>query len=141
MADNPYWDGKVHKAAKFGDRTTVTGTAKDPQIYRRGRTERARLDAIAAAEIQAAKYARLPWPVRAIGRVLEWPVRVIGRVIGLFYKVTGPMRAYGGTYAHAPRPKWKPYPRKSHPGVSGERFADDSGVADRIWSGSIRKSV
>ena len=88
MAKNPYWDGKVYKQVKFGD-GAVAGTAKGPQIYRRRRAEKARLDAIAAAEIQAAKYARLPWLVRAIGRVLEWPVRVIGRVIGLFYKVTG----------------------------------------------------
>jgi hypothetical protein len=29
MADNPYWNGKVHKQAKFSDRT-VAGTAKDP---------------------------------------------------------------------------------------------------------------
>jgi hypothetical protein len=76
MADNPYWDGKVHRAVKSGDRT-VTGTAKDPRIYQIQRAERARLNAIAAAEIQAAKYARLPWPVRTIGRV-----------VGLFYKVT-----------------------------------------------------
>jgi hypothetical protein len=88
MADNPYWDGKVYKQLRSGDRT-VAGTAKDPQIYRRRRAERARLNAIAAAEIQEAKYARLPWPVRAIGRVLEWPVRAIGCVFELFYKVTG----------------------------------------------------
>ena len=88
MADNPYWDGKVYKQVKSGDRT-VAGTAKDPRIYQRRRAERARLDAIAAAEIQAAKYARLPWPVRAIGRVLEWPVRAIGRVVGVFFKATG----------------------------------------------------
>jgi hypothetical protein len=57
MADNPYWDGKVYKQLRSGDRT-VAGTAKDPQIYRRRRAERARLNAIAAAEIQEAKYAR-----------------------------------------------------------------------------------
>ena len=89
MAKNPYWDGKVYKQVKFGD-GAVAGTAKDhPQIYRRRRAEKARLDAIAAAEIQAAKYARLPWLVRAIGRVVEWPVRTIGGVFNLFYKVTG----------------------------------------------------
>jgi hypothetical protein len=88
MAKNPYWDGKVYRQVKFGD-GAVAGTAKDPQIYRRRRAEKARLDAIAAAEIQAAKYARLPWLVRAIGRVIEWPVRVIGYVFYLFYKVTG----------------------------------------------------
>jgi hypothetical protein len=87
MAKNPYWDGMVYKQVKFGDRT-VAGTAKDPQIYRRRQAERAGLNAIAAAEIQAAKYARLPWLVRAIGRVVEWPVRTIGGVFNLFYKVT-----------------------------------------------------
>jgi hypothetical protein len=45
---------------------------------RRRRAEKARLNAIAAAEIEEAKFARLPWPVRAIGRVFD-----------LFYKVTG----------------------------------------------------
>jgi transcriptional regulator with XRE-family HTH domain len=32
------------------------------------------------------------------------------------------------------RPKWRPYAPKSNPGVSGERFSDDSGVAE---AGSI----
>jgi hypothetical protein len=34
----------------------------------------------------------------------------------------------------APRPKWKRYAPNSNPGVSGEQFSDDSGVAE---AGSI----
>jgi hypothetical protein len=36
-----------------------------------------------------------------------------------------------------PRPKWMPYAPKSNPAVSGERFSDDSGVAE---AGSINES-
>jgi hypothetical protein len=75
--NGPKWDGRVYKPAKFGD-GTVAGTVNDPRTYRRRYAEKARLDAIAAAEIQQAKFARLPWPVRAIGRVTD-----------LFWKVTG----------------------------------------------------
>jgi hypothetical protein len=48
--------------SKPGDRR-VAGTAKDPRIYRRQRAEKARLNVIAAAEIQEAKFARVPWPI------------------------------------------------------------------------------
>ncbi len=50
MAKYPHWDGKVYKRVKFGD-ISIKGTA------------------------EAARYARLPWPVRAIGAVLNFILR------------------------------------------------------------------
>jgi hypothetical protein len=61
MAKNPYRDGKVHKRARFGD-ISIKGTAKEHRMKRqRQRLARREAEAaIAVAEIEAARYARLP---------------------------------------------------------------------------------
>lgn len=72
MPDAPQWDGRVCKQAKFGD-ISIKGTAKEHRLKLQ-RQRFARRDAeaaIAVAEIEAARYARLPWPVRVIGAVLD----------------------------------------------------------------------
>jgi hypothetical protein len=72
----PYRDGKTHRQAKFGDIATK-GTVKDQQTrLRRQQFARRETDAaIAVAEIEAARFARLPWAVRAIGAVLDFVLR------------------------------------------------------------------
>jgi len=69
---NPYWDGKVYKRAKFGD-ISIKGTAKEHEMkLQRQRFIRREAEAArAVAEIEAARFARLPWPIRAIGAVLD----------------------------------------------------------------------
>jgi hypothetical protein len=76
MADAPQWDGKVYKRAKFGD-ISIKGTAKEHEMkIRRQRFRRREAEAArAVAEIEAARYARLPWPVRAVGAVLDFILR------------------------------------------------------------------
>jgi hypothetical protein len=73
---NPYWDGKVHKRAKFGD-LSIKGTVKEHQtkLRRQQFARRVAEAAIAVAEIEAARLARLPWPVRPIGAVLDFVLR------------------------------------------------------------------
>jgi hypothetical protein len=76
MADAPQWDGRICKQAKFGDISTK-GTAKEHRMKLQ-RQRFARRDAeaaIAVAEIEAARYARLPWPIRAVGAVLDFVLR------------------------------------------------------------------
>jgi hypothetical protein len=72
----PYWDGKIHRQAKFGD-ISIKGTVKEQQtkLQRRQFARREAEAAIAVAEIEAARFARLPWPVRAIGAVLDFVLR------------------------------------------------------------------
>jgi hypothetical protein len=76
MAKYPQWDGKVYKRARFGD-VSIKGTAKEHEInlQRRRFARREAEAARAVAEIEAARYARLPWPVRAIGAVLDFVLR------------------------------------------------------------------
>jgi hypothetical protein len=76
MAKHPQWDGKVYKRAKFGD-ISIRGTAKEHEMkLRRQRFQRREAEAArAVAEAEAARYARLPWPVRAIGAVLDFVLR------------------------------------------------------------------
>jgi hypothetical protein len=73
MAKYPQWDGKVYKRAKFGD-ISIKGTAKEHEMkLQRQRFARREAEAArAVAEIEAARFARLPWPVRAIGAVLDF---------------------------------------------------------------------
>jgi hypothetical protein len=77
-----YWDGKVHKRGKFGD-ISIKGTAKkhDVKLQRRRFQRREAEAAIAIAEIETARFARLPWPVRAIGAVLDFVLRRPARLI------------------------------------------------------------
>jgi hypothetical protein len=76
MAKYPQWDGKVYKRAKFGD-ISIKGLAKEHEIkLQRQRFARREAEAArAVAEIEAARFARLPWPVRAIGAVLDFVLR------------------------------------------------------------------
>jgi hypothetical protein len=76
MAKYPQWDGKVYKRAKFGD-ISIKGTAKEHEMkLQRQRFARRNAEAArAVAEIKAARYAKLPWPVRAIGAVLDFIFR------------------------------------------------------------------
>jgi hypothetical protein len=73
MAKYPQWDGKVCKRARFGD-ISIKGTAKEHEMkLQRQRFARHEAEAArAVAEIEAARYAKLPWPVRAIGAVLDF---------------------------------------------------------------------
>jgi hypothetical protein len=76
MPDAPQWDGRICKQAKFGD-ISIKGTAKEHRLKLQ-RQRFARRDAeaaIAVAEIEAARYARLPWPIRAVGAVLDFILR------------------------------------------------------------------
>ena len=76
MAKDSQWDGKVYRRAKFGG-ISIKGTAKEHEMKMR-RQQFARREAGAAravAEIEAARYARLPWPVRAVGVVLDFILR------------------------------------------------------------------
>ena len=62
--------------AKFGD-ISIDGTVKEQQTKLR-RQQFARREAeaaIAVAEIEASRFARLPWLVRAIGAVLDFVFR------------------------------------------------------------------
>jgi hypothetical protein len=72
----PYWDGTIHKQAEFGD-IAIKGTVKEQhtRLRRQQFTRREAEAAIAVAEIDAARFARLPWPVRAIGAVLDFVLR------------------------------------------------------------------
>ncbi|HTF65778.1 MAG TPA: hypothetical protein VK638_24120 [Edaphobacter sp.] len=76
MAKYPQWDGKVYKREKFGD-ISIKGTAKEHEMkLQRQRFARREAEAArAVAEIEAARYARLPWPIRAIGAVLDFVLR------------------------------------------------------------------
>jgi hypothetical protein len=76
MAKYPQWDGKVYKRAKFGD-ISIKGTAKEHEMkLQRQRFQRREAEAArAVAEIEAARYARLPWPIRAVGAVLDFILR------------------------------------------------------------------
>jgi hypothetical protein len=76
MAKYPQWDGKVYKRAKFGD-ISIKGTAKEHEMkLQRQRFQRRDAEAArAVAEIEAARFARLPWPIRAIGVVLDFVLR------------------------------------------------------------------
>ena len=76
MAKYPQWDGKVYKRAKFGD-IAIKGTAKEHEMkLRRQRFARREAEAArAVAEIEAARFARLPWPIRAVGAVLDFVLR------------------------------------------------------------------
>jgi hypothetical protein len=76
MADAPQCDGKIYEPAKFGG-ISIEGTAKQHEMklqkqrFQRREAEAAR----AVAEIEPARYARLPWPIRAIGAVLDFIFR------------------------------------------------------------------
>jgi hypothetical protein len=53
MADNPYWDGKVHKAVKFGDSfdsQTVEGRKRTAQKAAHARRAKAEVEALRAEE-------------------------------------------------------------------------------------------
>lgn len=53
MADNPYWDGKIHKPVKFGDGfgpRTVEGRKRAAQRAARARRAKAEVDALRAEE-------------------------------------------------------------------------------------------
>lgn len=53
MADNPYWDGKVHKAVKFGDpfdSRTVEGRKKAAMRAAKARRANAELEAVRSEE-------------------------------------------------------------------------------------------
>lgn len=69
MADNPYWDGKVHKAAKFGD-SFDWRTVKDQQRAAQIREWRHRRDeARDADELDRSQWEVTPWPVRVIATI------------------------------------------------------------------------
>jgi hypothetical protein len=76
MANYPQWDRKVYRRAKFGD-ISIKGTATEHEMkLQRQRFQRREAEAArAVAEIEAARYARLPWPVRAVGAVLDFILR------------------------------------------------------------------
>jgi hypothetical protein len=68
------WDGKVYRQVRFGDDGSIKGTAKEAEIKMRRKCARRRdaaADARALAEVEAARYARLPWPIRAVGVILD----------------------------------------------------------------------
>jgi hypothetical protein len=75
MAKDPMkWDGKVYRQVSFGDDGSIKGTAKEAELKIRRQRARRRdsaADARALAEVEAARYARLPWPIRAIGVILD----------------------------------------------------------------------
>ena len=78
MAENQRtWDGKVYRAVGFGDGRSIKGTAKEAELKRRRqRYARKRAnDARAAAEIESAMYAKLPWPIRTFGAMLDFVFR------------------------------------------------------------------
>lgn len=53
MADNPYWDGEVHKAVKFGDpfdTRTVEGRKRAAQRAAHARRAKAEVEALRAEE-------------------------------------------------------------------------------------------
>jgi hypothetical protein len=72
------WDGKVYRQVRFGDGGSIKGTAKEAELKmrrQRGRRRDAAADARELAEVEAARYARLPWPIRAIGAVFDFVFR------------------------------------------------------------------
>jgi hypothetical protein len=70
-------DGIAYRAVRLGDERSIKGTAKEAELrMRRQRYARKRAnDARAAAEIEAARYAKLPWPIRAVGAMLDFVFR------------------------------------------------------------------
>jgi hypothetical protein len=70
------WDERICKQAKVGD-ISIKGTAKEHRMkLQRQRFARREAEAaIAVAEIEVARYARLPWPVCAIGAALDFVLR------------------------------------------------------------------
>jgi hypothetical protein len=80
MKNDPMkWDGKVYRRVRFGDDGSIKGTAKEAELKMRGQRARRRdaaADRRALAEVEAARYARLPWPIRAVGVILDF---VFGR--------------------------------------------------------------
>ena len=79
MSKNPRtWDGKIYRAVRFGDDGSIKGTAKEAELkIRRGRRDRRNIEADKRAleEFYSARDAHLPWPVRAIGAVLDFVFR------------------------------------------------------------------
>jgi hypothetical protein len=75
--DQRKWDGKVYRAIRFGDDGCIKGTAKDAELRMRGQrcAQKRANDARAAAEIEAARYANFPWPIRAVGAMLDFAFR------------------------------------------------------------------
>ncbi|HTF66032.1 MAG TPA: hypothetical protein VK638_25425 [Edaphobacter sp.] len=69
MADNPYWDGRIYEGAKF-EEISIHGAVKEDLKKLQGHGIRGR-EAGAVAEIEAARNARLPWPIRTVGSVLD----------------------------------------------------------------------
>jgi hypothetical protein len=65
------WEGI--QAGQIRDDGSIKGTAKEADIKMRRQRARRR-DAAAErawAEVEAARYARLPWPIRAVGVILD----------------------------------------------------------------------
>lgn len=64
---------RFKSGAKFGD-VSIEGTVKEQQMKRRKQRVACHEAeaAVAVAEIQGARYARLPWPVPAIGALLDF---------------------------------------------------------------------
>ena len=67
------WDGKVYREVRFGDDGSIKGTAKEAQMrMRRQRyAQKRETDRQAVAAYLKARDAALPWPVRAVGAVLD----------------------------------------------------------------------
>jgi hypothetical protein len=77
MANGPVWDGRIQKRAKFGGHSANAAMKRcmhnaRMREWRLRRQEAARL---AVAEIEAARFARLPWPVRAVGAIVDFVFR------------------------------------------------------------------
>jgi hypothetical protein len=73
MANGPRWNGKTYKQAKFGD-VSANAAMKKRMHNAQMREWRLRREAaakLALAEIDAARFARLPWPVRVVGVILD----------------------------------------------------------------------
>jgi hypothetical protein len=77
VSNRPTWNGKVYRQAKFGD-ISIKGIAKEAELKMRRQRVRRRDyegDHRALEEFYAARDARLPWPIRAIGAVLDFILR------------------------------------------------------------------
>jgi hypothetical protein len=71
------WDGRVYKRSRFGDDRNIKGTAKEAEMKMRRRryAKKREADRQALAAYLKARNAALPWPVRAIGAVLDFVLR------------------------------------------------------------------
>jgi hypothetical protein len=78
MTNDPMkWDEKVYRQVRFGDDASIKGTAREAEtrMRRQRYAQKREADRRALAAYLKAREAALPWPVRAVGAILDFVLR------------------------------------------------------------------